>query len=244
MRPVTVINLVAENTIEHGMLETLAVKSNLAAGVLDGSDQALEKTRLKRGTEANLARLKQLLTAEPGAPPTAPAQAPQGDPPAAFAARAAQILGDSLLHCEEAIITNRETPMLIVALRHPDRAAAIQALHQSTNWRGARPDLTVLDEATWNNLRALAEAGLVTLNTRATRTLVGEPSAPRPPVLTPEQVARMAALRDLAARKQRAAALLEEAGLPDEASTQRQAADKALATAQAIANHQPEAVEC
>ena len=34
-RPVTVINLVTENSIEHGMLETLAMKQGLSDGVLD-----------------------------------------------------------------------------------------------------------------------------------------------------------------------------------------------------------------
>ena len=35
MRPVTVVNLIAENTIEHRMLGTLEAKKGLADGVLD-----------------------------------------------------------------------------------------------------------------------------------------------------------------------------------------------------------------
>ncbi len=37
----TGINLIAENTLEHMMLETLATKMNLAEGVLDGSEKSL-----------------------------------------------------------------------------------------------------------------------------------------------------------------------------------------------------------
>jgi aryl-alcohol dehydrogenase (NADP+) len=39
------------------MLETLALKSHLAHGVLDGSDESLASTKLKRGADASLARL-------------------------------------------------------------------------------------------------------------------------------------------------------------------------------------------
>lgn len=49
-QPVQVVNLIAENTIEHGMLDVLAFKKGLFAGVLDGgSDEVfLGGTRLKR----------------------------------------------------------------------------------------------------------------------------------------------------------------------------------------------------
>ena len=67
-RPVTVINLVAEDTIEHMMLGTLANKANLAEGVLDGSAESLGKAKLKRGSESNLARLKQFLSDTPSPP--------------------------------------------------------------------------------------------------------------------------------------------------------------------------------
>ncbi len=85
-RPVTVVNLIAENTIEHSMLETLANKTNLSEGVLDGSEESLKNARLKSGTEATLARLNQMLgkvtTAKtaPKPPPTDPATSPASIP--------------------------------------------------------------------------------------------------------------------------------------------------------------------
>ena len=49
-RPVRVVNFVSEGTIEHGMLQVLAFKSSVFAGVLDGGEDSvfLGETRLKR----------------------------------------------------------------------------------------------------------------------------------------------------------------------------------------------------
>ena len=53
-RPVRVVNLIAENTIEHGMLGVLAFKKGLFSGVLDGGSNEvfLGGTRLKRFMES------------------------------------------------------------------------------------------------------------------------------------------------------------------------------------------------
>ena len=56
LRSVTVVNLVAENTIEHGMLGSLANKQELARGVLDGVGD-LTLVKLKRGRQELLRRL-------------------------------------------------------------------------------------------------------------------------------------------------------------------------------------------
>ena len=97
-RPVTVINLVAENTIEHGMLGTLANKK-LAEGVLDGSEN-LSKAKLKRGPRSTLARPKQLLCDVPGNAVKPTAKPAPGNPAEVFAARAAESSGGALLHCD------------------------------------------------------------------------------------------------------------------------------------------------
>lgn len=49
-RPVQVVNFVSEGTIEHGMLQVLAFKSSVFAGVLDGGEDSvfLGTTRMKR----------------------------------------------------------------------------------------------------------------------------------------------------------------------------------------------------
>ena len=70
-RPVTVINLVSEKTIEHRMLDTLSNKQALADGVLDRMGD-LKEIKLQSGRQAFLAKLNQLV-AQPaeGAKPEA-----------------------------------------------------------------------------------------------------------------------------------------------------------------------------
>lgn len=232
-RPVTVINLIAENTIEHQMLETLALKSNLAQGVLDGSDESLAQTKLKRGADANIARLQQFLNPTPSNKTLAP-QTP-ADPAEHFATRAQDALGQTLIHCQEATLTGDTTAVLLTVLRDPTRAAAVSALFHETDWRGNAPKLQVIDESTWSAIHQLAATGLLTLNTRATRHLAGdEPPAPSKPALTPEQLQRIADLRAFAAKKQKVARLLIESDLPEEAEPHQKTADKALAEAEQI----------
>lgn len=237
-RPVTVINLIAENTLEHAMLETLAQKMNLAEGVLDGSEKSLSQAKLKRGREANLARLQQILSIAPEGKP-APIS-PPADPALAFAERATASLGTALLHCQEAMLPGQAEPVVLTVLRDPTRAAAVSALFHETDWRGNPPKLHILDESTWASLQALVASGLITLNTRATRSLTGDAPLPPMPALTPEQLQRIADLRAFAAKKQKVAQLLITADLEDEAEPHQKAAVKALAQAVAIENYLPE----
>ena len=251
LRPVTVINLVAENTIEHGMLATLSNKRDLADGVLDGLGD-LSKITLKRGQQALLKRLEQTLAPYPGTPSSHSASAtPASDPAAAFAAAARASQPTHLVRCEEVWLpappadsrgpaADTDTPILLCVVKGPAAEAQVvlAALLAATPWRGERPALQVLDETTWNAIKQLRAAGLLTLHPRATRDLLAAdpatpPAPPPPPPLSPEQKARLTALRDLARRKARAAQALLAADLPDEAEAPLQAA--ALAHAQACA---------
>ena len=54
-KPVTVINLVSENTLEHRMLETLALKQSVAASVLDQGGKVKE-IKLRSGRQAMIER--------------------------------------------------------------------------------------------------------------------------------------------------------------------------------------------
>lgn len=232
-RPVTVINLVAENTIEHAMLETLAQKMTLAEGVLDGSEASLANAKLKRGADANLARLQQFLGIVPGQKP-AEQKTPPSDPAISFAERVAETLGESLIHCQEAILPGETAPVVLTILRDPSRAAGVSALFRENDWRGSVPNLHVLDETTWTNLQKLAETGLITFNTRATRHLAGDSATQTKPALTPEQLQRIAELKVFAAKKHKVAKLLIAEGLADEAEPHQQAADNALQEAAKI----------
>jgi hypothetical protein len=233
-RPVTVVNLIAEKTIEEQMLDTLAVKSTLSEGVLDGSDDALAKTRLKGGREAQLARLKQMLNLGATGKP-ADAQPRPADPVLDFAERVAGTLGDALAHCQEAMLPGQAHPVILAIVRDSARASSVSAIFHAIDWKGRQPELRVLDQSTWDALQALAATGLVTFNARAARPLVGDALPPPPrPALTPEQQQRINDLRSFAAKKQKVAAVLAAEGLEEEADPHRKAAAKALEEAEKI----------
>src|SRR5207302_45739 len=69
-KPVTVINLISENTIEHRMLETLAMKQSMAESVLDKPGEVKE-IKLRSGRQAMIERLQQLVTRDGSAKPRA-----------------------------------------------------------------------------------------------------------------------------------------------------------------------------
>ncbi|MDR0901297.1 MAG: DEAD/DEAH box helicase [Opitutaceae bacterium] len=214
LRPVTVINLVAEDTIEHAMLGTLANKQNLADGVLDGAGD-LSMVSLKGGGQSFLKRLEQVLAAAPanGAAsknkPRAPSLPPQpaADPASAFAAALRERLGPRLLRCDEtwlhadnpasalasatlAAPPDAGAPVLlaIVAGNAAEQKPQLETLLAGTPWRGPRPALHVLDAAAWGAIEALRAAGLLTLHARATRPLVApfdDAGAPESPPSPP-----------------------------------------------------------
>ncbi|MEI6278491.1 MAG: DEAD/DEAH box helicase [Verrucomicrobiae bacterium] len=233
LRPVTVVNLIAEGTIEHGMLASLSQKMELAQGVLDGTGD-LTKIKLKSGGQAFLKRLEQVMAAVPVEGATA--KPPPSDPAAHFASRAKAALGNRLAHCEETWVPGSPTPVLMTVLQ--DSAAAdrprIDELFCETEWRGDKPTLQVLDAATWQSLQNLAAAGMITIHTRATRPLLPADGQHLPPPLTPEQLARIEALRTLAAKKRRAAKALLAEELPEEAAALEKSADLADAEANEI----------
>lgn len=231
LRTVTVVNLIAEGTIEHGMLASLSQKMELAQGVLDG-DGDLTNIKLKSGRQAFLKRLEQVMSAVPEE--GTPVNPPPSDPAAHFASCAKAALGNRLVHCEETWVPGSPTPVLMAVLQ--DSAVAdrpcVDALFAETLWRGDKPVLQILDAATWQALESLAAAGMLTIHTRATRPLLPADGRQLPPPLTPEQLARVEALRVLAGKKRRAAKALLAEDLVEEAA----ALDKAAEAAEAEAN--------
>jgi len=243
LRPVTVVNLIAENTIEHGMLSSLSQKMELAQGVLDGTGD-LAKIKLKSGGQAFLKRLSQIMAAVP-TDGTA-VKAPPSDPAAHFASCAKAALGGRLALCEETWVPGSQTPVLVAVLQagaDADRPR-IEDLFSETPWRGDKPILQILDAATWQALENLAAAGMISIHTRATRPLLPTDSHPLPPPLTLEQLARIEFLRALAAKKRRAAKTLLAEDLSEEADALDKAADAADAEADGILSKQGEPLPC
>lgn len=235
-RPVTVVNLIAENTIEHGMLGSLANKMELAQGVLDGIGD-LSEIKLKKGNQALLKRLEQILARVPTEYPGGGPGSFPSDPAAAFAHRAKTKLGPQLVHCHETWIPGSETPALIAVVQNnvnSHRPALEEAFHHAP-WRGDKPSLEILDANAWETIQRLAASGLITIHARATRPLLGITGESLPP-LTQEQLAEIESLRVLASKKRRAAKALLAEELDDDAKLLILAAEKAEARASAIEN--------
>jgi len=231
LRPVTVVNLVAEGTIEHGMLASLSQKMELAQGVLDGTGD-LTKMTLRSGRQAFLKRLEQVMAVVPTQ--STAAQPPPADPAVHFATRAKAALGGRLAQCDETWVPGSPTPVIMVVLQDSTERARVEALFTETEWRGDKPALQVLDGSTWQALEQLAGAGMISIHTRATRPLLPVDGQPAPPPLSAEQLARIESLSTLAAKKRRAAKALLAEELTEEAEALNKSADAAEAEAEAI----------
>jgi hypothetical protein len=221
-RPVTVINLVSENTIEHRMLDTLANKQALSDGVLDRLGD-LKAIKLKSGKQAFLARLEQLVSAVPAGPAAPPSSLPS-DRPMGFAQAARERINGAFLHCEERYPAKGAHSVLYVVVE--GNAAQwrphLESLHREYFGPGqsdplAPVHLQVVERATHDALARLAESGLLSLTQRGSRILFPDGANAAPREFTPEEQARRAELEALAARKIRMARVLGEAGLNDEA---------------------------
>ncbi len=240
-RAVTVINLVSADTIEHRMLATLADKRGLADGVLDRIGD-LSQVRLRSGRQALMARLEQVMLAG-SVPAVPPKPAAPSDPAAEFARRLAGEVGPQLVRCEERCPAGPEGAAVLVAVveREAELWRPRLAAAQADTWKhvaGEAPRLLVLDRATEAALAALAEAGLVTVNTAAIRQL-HPATEPARPGLTEAEKAEVAAQRALAARRLKAAQALLGAELREEALAPAQEAMMALARARAVERHAP-----
>jgi superfamily II DNA or RNA helicase len=248
-RPVTIVNLVAENTIEHRMLDTLASKQALADGVLDLKGD-LKEIKLRGGRQAFLARLQQILTPElpdkGQAPPRETKPPLPADRALAFAQRARERINGALVRCEERFPAGAAHSVLLVVVDRDASACrqSLESLHEEFFGPGktdplAPTHLEVIDRATDEALERLVAAGLVTRTTRATRALDLAASA-SPPPLSPEERERANGHRAQAGRKLKMARLLCEGGLTDEGRSPLLEAIHCLGRALAVENRLPE----
>jgi superfamily II DNA or RNA helicase len=246
-RPVTVIHLVSENTIEHKMLGTLANKQALADGVLDLKGD-LKEIQLTSGRQAFLAKLSQLMSASPQDPlaQKAPAKPPPVDRAIAFSQRAGEKLGSALVRCEERYPNDATHSVIVVvvdqeAMAHREKLASLyKELFEGTDPL-APTRLEVIDRATDEAIQRLIDAGLIAKTTRAARPLLPAPwDAAQPPPLSNEERDRASAHRAVANRKLKMARLLGEGGLDAEARAPLLEAVLALGRALAVENRLPE----
>ncbi len=252
-KPVTVINLVSEKTIEHKMLETLANKQALSDGVLDLKGN-LHDIKLRTGRQAFLAKLEQLAIAKPAAADAKlkseisnlKSQLP-ADRPLGFIRKARERINGALIHCEERYPSQGAHSVLYVVV---ERDAAqwqprLAELHQDFFGPGksdplAPVQLEVVDRATHETLERLAAAGLIAVTTRANRPLFPEWEDNAPAPLSAEERARAEAHRARAARKLKMARLLGSGELAEEARAALLEAVLALGRTLAVEARLPE----
>jgi hypothetical protein len=216
-RPVHVINLIAESTIEHGMLETLAHKQGLADGVLDGIGE-LSEIKLKKGGQSFLSRLEQTLeigkVSGPGRGGGGNDSPP--DPAIAFATKLHRALGDQLIHCEEHFPAG-DAPSKLYIVTLGLGPVTMEAVHDqlkkcypqfSSDPAWLEENVILMNTASHEAILKLQRAGLIQTNTRAKRDLL-RPGENNPPKSDPRLI-KLAAER---AEEIRAAAVLISAKL-------------------------------
>ncbi len=233
-RPVTVVNLISENTIEHRMLDTLALKQEVAASVLDRPGEVKE-IKLRSGRQAFVERLQQLVTPTNGSQPqlagklkdqgTAGASRKlPADPALAFAQLAAERIAGALVRCEERYPSEGPHSVLVVIVeRDADQyRERLNALHAELFGPGkidplAPVQLEVFDRATDDALQRLMAAGLINKTTRSSRPLFPTEQNAEAAPLSAEEQAQAKAHRERAARKLKMAGVLGASGFDDEA---------------------------
>jgi len=248
-RPVTVIHLVSEGTIEHRMLDTLSAKQSLADGVLDMRGD-LTQIRYRGGKAAFLARLQQLLGPAPSestASPSQPRKPIPADRAQAFAGLARGQLGASLLRCDERYPLEGSHSVLVVVVDHdaPLWRAKLLSAHKELFGKAdsdplAPVKLEVIDRATDEALRRMVDAGLIASSTRATRALYPL-DGPGSQVIALSESERQEALghRRQAERKLKMGRLLMNGDLREEARDALLEAALWLGKALAVENRLP-----
>jgi superfamily II DNA or RNA helicase len=241
---VTVINLVTEDSIEHRMLQTLAVKQGLADGILDriGDFSAIS---LKGGAQSFFKRLEQVVAAPPpqGAAGVATMPLP-ADRSAGFARAVREKFGSRIVACEEHFPLEGAHSTLVVVV---DRGAQeiveqINDIHVAYFGPGkidplAPINLDVIDRATFEALRRLEEQGLIKRTVRATRVIPADGAAVA--ALTEEEQRRIEVLQTSALRRLKAARALLGVELADEARDAALEAALSLGKITAIRNGLP-----
>ncbi len=267
-RAVTVLNLVSERTIEHRMLGMLARKLALSEGVLDERAD-LSAIKMVAGREDVIQRVEQLFPILPvpralspagrgtrtsSSAPTLPSNSAalpeppaSSDRPRAFCRRAVELLNGSLVACEERFPSRGEASVLLVVVERDAELFRAQLrpletqilLAADPNEPAPNVHLEVVDRATAELLRRLAESGVVSPSLRASRILHPPPDDKMAPLSPPEQTrARLA--RDQHARRVKMARILASEEMTEEARAATVAAIHEMGRALAIEHRQPE----
>ena len=207
-RPVNVINLVSEHTIEHRMLGLLDAKRTLAEGVLDRRGD-LTDIPLPTSRAAFVERMQAVLGARAkdeegdadGAPPTS----------SALDRLREDLVGEHGAALRRILVREGEdTALVVVALPAGQLAEEERRLTEATGL-----DVKLIDPAAHEAMLRLAEAGLISMPAGDLREVYPAPGAEG--AEDASRLLRGRALVDRAQHKLKAAALLEGGGFAEEA---------------------------
>lgn len=239
-RPVTVINLISENTIEHRMLQTLALKQSIASSVLDEPGKVKE-IQLRSGHQAFAERLQQLVSRPPTVEAARPKPPLPPDRALAFARRLQERLQGTLIRCEERYPQTGAHSVIVVVVERDAVlwSERIKPIHEEHFGPGqsdplAPVRLEVVDRATNEAIQRMMETGLLGRTTRAARPLFPAETATTAAPLSETELARAKAHRDKAGRKLKMANILGTGGFEDEARGALRDTVLALASALAV----------
>jgi hypothetical protein len=206
-RSVTVVNLVTEGSIEHGILHLLGQKQALADGVLDGRGD-LAKLTMPSGKAALIERMQAMMQA---AEKTAPRIV---SPEEAIAEDLLRRHGERVLLIE-ARTASDGVPRLLVVLDLDGEALAAETRRLQARAEASGPAIEVIDRATWLTMRRLAAGGLVKLADGPMRVL--HRAAEFAVDAAGDPAARGVELRRQAERSLRMARVLAAGGFAEEA---------------------------
>ncbi len=222
---VNVINLVSEKTIEHRMLATLAMKRELAEGIVDGRGD-LSELKMPTGREAFLARLKLIMGTDvpakaarrgPIAPPepvrkVSPRDRFRQDVLAELAGRV------QLIEFHSVPDTEAEAALVVID-REPDQVAGVlKRLHRSAYGRKPAGSVEILDKYTYETIQRLTKAGIVNVPGIGTQEVHRSPSLKRAgPTPEEKRRKRAAGLAADAEKKLKMSRVLADGGFPAEA---------------------------
>ena len=197
-RPVSVVNLVSEDTIEHRMLTLLDQKRALADAVLDRRGDPAD-VKMPNSRSAFLERLERVIGPAPKAEPSA-----------------VERLRDDLVArhgpaLKRILVRDGSGEALVVASLPPEATAE----EERRLAQAFKVPVNVIDEATHEAMLRLAKAGFVSVPTEGMSEVFPGPGGQTPQ--TDHRVVRANALVERAQRKFKAAALLEGGGFGEEA---------------------------
>jgi hypothetical protein len=206
---VSVVNLVCENSIEHGILHLLGQKQALAGGILDGEGD-IGTLKMPSGRAAMIDRMQAMM------------QAANAVAPIIVAADEAITEDLQRRHGERTLFVESrqgsDGRLRVLAVLDLDREAlAAEAKRWSDRRESGAPEVELIDRTTWLTMKRLETAGIIKLGEGASRVLHRAPELAEAVEGTGESASRLAELRRQADRSLQMARVLAAGGFPEEA---------------------------